>query len=124
MKTHWFDNADSYICYPMPEVRIIKGPFGEKIERVWNFCMENKHMDICKRLNTIYIKKNQDYGDSFHQSYIEYGPAMSAIRLEDKLNRFKNIVKTGKKLVKDESTIDTLLDLANYAIMTVMELDG
>lgn len=86
--------------------------------------MENKHMDICKRLNTIYIKKNQDYGDSFHQSYIEYGPVMSAIRLEDKLNRFKNIVKTGTTNVKDESTIDTLLDLANYAIMTVMELEN
>lgn len=79
------------------------------------------HKNICEELNKIYEAKNKDYGDSFGKSFSEYGPIMAAIRLEDKLNRFKNLIKSEAK-VKDERVEDTLLDLANYAIMTVMEL--
>lgn len=83
-----------------------------------------KHKEICKMLSEMYEAKNADYGDSFHLSYLEEGMAMPRIRLGDKLNRFKNLTRnTEKNLVKDESIRDTLLDLANYAIMTVMELD-
>lgn len=41
----------------------------------------------------------------------------------DKLARFKSLTKSGVQEVKDESIRDTLIDLANYAIMTVLELD-
>jgi hypothetical protein len=48
---------------------------------------------------------------------------MSCIRLEDKLNRLKALtIKNQSQQVKDESVEDTLMDLANYAIMTVIEL--
>lgn len=44
--------------------------------------------------------------------------------MSDKLNRFKTLSRNaGDAQVKDESMRDTLLDLANYAIMTVMEMD-
>lgn len=79
-----------------------------------------KHECICKQLNKIYKKKNHDYGDSFHKSWQEYGDVMLAIRLEDKLNRFKSLIKS--EAMVDESIEDTLLDLANYAIMGVIEL--
>lgn len=49
---------------------------------------------------------------------------MPRIRLGDKFNRFKSLSKGNEWHVKDESIRDTLLDLANYAILTVMELDG
>ena len=55
-----------------------------------------KHERICKELNSIYERKNKDYGDSFGRSFIEYGMTMPCID-------------------------DTLLDLANYAIMTLIE---
>lgn len=84
----------------------------------------NKHMEICKKLNDIYIKKNHDYGDAFSESYGRYGAVMPIIRLEDKLNRFRNLVMNGNAEVNTESMEDTLLDLANYAIMTVMELEA
>ena len=93
-----------------------------------NFKVE-KHRDICDELNQIYEQKNHDYGDSFHKSWIEEGMAMPRIRLGDKLNRFKiltlnaNSQDVDVQQVKDESIRDTLLDLANYAIMTIMELD-
>lgn len=83
-----------------------------------------QHADICKELNELYAKKNADYGDSFHLSYLEEGMAMSRIRLSDKLSRFKTLTKQGSDpQVKTESIRDTLIDLANYAIMTVMEID-
>lgn len=84
-----------------------------------------RHKRVCYELNRIYDKKNRDYGDSFHETYKQEGMAMSRIRLMDKLNRFCNLTR-GKAVqnVSDESVRDTLLDLANYSIMTVMELDA
>jgi len=82
-----------------------------------------RHMEICEELNHLYDKKNHDYGDSFHTTYLEEGMAMPRIRLGDKLNRFKTLTKVETALVNDESVRDTLVDLANYAIMTIMEID-
>lgn len=81
------------------------------------------HRIILNELSELYAKKNNDYGDSFHQSYIEEGLAMARIRLGDKLSRFRTLTRKGGKEVQDESIRDTLLDLANYAVMTVMELE-
>lgn len=78
------------------------------------------HAQICQKLNEIYAQKNHDYGDSFGKGYAEYGIVMAIIRLEDKLNRLKSL-RTADSLVRDESINDTLMDLANYAIMTVIE---
>lgn len=80
-----------------------------------------KHERICKELNDIYARKNKDYGDSFGRSFAEYGMTMPCIRLDDKLQRLKNLTRNGSASVNDESIEDTLLDLANYAIMTLIE---
>lgn len=81
-----------------------------------------RHKRLCDEINQIYEKKNHDYGDSFHETFEEEGMAMSRIRLTDKLNRFKRLSKN-HGMVQDESIRDTLLDLANYALMTVMEME-
>ena len=89
--------------------------------------MSNKvqrHERICEELNAIYEKKNHDYGDSFHLSFLEEGMAMPRIRLGDKFNRFKTLSRNSTQEVADESIRDTLLDLANYAIMTILELEN
>lgn len=82
-----------------------------------------RHMEICKALNALYERKNHDYGDSFHVTFLEEGMAMPRIRLGDKFSLFKTLSRQGDRKVNDESIKDTLLDLANYAIMTVMEMD-
>lgn len=81
------------------------------------------HAAICAELTDLYTRKNADYGDSFAKSFDEYGFAMPCIRLDDKLNRLKSLTK-GHSYRVDESVRDTLMDLANYAIMTVLELDA
>lgn len=83
-----------------------------------------RHGEICKELHDLYERKNHDYGDSFHKTFEEEGMAMPRIRLSDKLNRFKMLSRNmGSNRVTDESLRDTLIDLANYAIMTVVEME-
>lgn len=82
------------------------------------------HEKICKYLNDLYARKNKDYGNSFSETFAEEGFAMPRIRLTDKLKRFKSLSRGNEQQVTDESICDTLIDLANYAIMTIMEIDG
>ena len=85
--------------------------------------MESKirdHANICSQLTELYERKNHDYGDSFGKGFQEYGMTMPIIRLEDKLNRVKALLRSTAR-VNDESVDDTLMDLANYAIMTLVE---
>lgn len=82
-----------------------------------------QHKIICAELTDLYERKNHDYGDSFHTTFEEEGMAMVRIRLSDKLNRLKSLTRDGEhQMVADESIRDTLMDLANYAIMTVIEM--
>ena len=82
-----------------------------------------RHKKLCLLLNEIYVKKNTDYGDSFHATFLEEGMAMPRIRLSDKLQRFKTLSRKLVRQVADEKITDTLLDLANYALMTVLEIE-
>ena len=50
-----------------------------------------RHKAICDELNKLYERKNHDYGDSFHQTFVEEGLAMTRIRLGDKFSRFKTL---------------------------------
>ena len=84
---------------------------------------EDNHWELCRELQELYHRKNLDYGDSFHLSFLEDGLAMPRIRLGDKYLRFKTLTSGEKQRVSDESIRDTLIDLANYSIMTIMELD-
>jgi hypothetical protein len=74
-----------------------------------------------KQIKT-FIKKNKDYGNSFDKSLDQFGLIASAIRMSDKLSRFVTLINN-KAEVNDESIIDTLLDLSNYATMTVAYIE-
>lgn len=77
---------------------------------------------IMREMLKTYRDKNADYGDSFAKTYEEFGLTAPVVRMSDKVERLKSLSKAEAK-VKDESIRDTLIDLANYAIMTVVELD-
>lgn len=84
----------------------------------------SRHKALCDELNDLYARKNHDYGDSFHLTFEEEGLAMARIRLGDKFNRFKALSRGAEQLVEGEALRDTLIDLANYALMTILELEG
>lgn len=81
-----------------------------------------KHLKICEELNEIYVNKNNDYGDSFGETFRKLGIISAVTRITDKTNRLQSLCRNQQK-VNDESIRDTLMDLANYAIMTIIELD-
>ena len=83
-----------------------------------------KHKDICKELNDVYAKKNHDYGNSFGETFDKLGIISAVTRISDKYNRLVSLCTKSEeeRQVKDESITDTLLDMANYCIMTVIEL--
>lgn len=79
---------------------------------------------ITEDMANLYEKKNSDYGNSFSESFDEFGPIAGVVRISDKFNRLKNLIKhdVAQKIL-DESLGDTLIDMANYCIMLKMELD-
>lgn len=78
--------------------------------------------DILKKMSEVHQRKNADYGNNFHKRYEKYGFLTALLRLTDKMERLENIYEKGEIQVKDESVEDTLLDLANYSVMTIVEL--
>ena len=81
------------------------------------------HKELLDGLHNLYITKNRDYGDSVHDTYEKYGLVSFLVRLEDKLNRARTLSKQAA-VVQDEKIEDTLMDMANYAILAVIELKG
>lgn len=79
--------------------------------------------DVTKDMVELYERKNKDYGNSFDKTLNEFGIVAGLIRLNDKMNRVKSIYNKDVS-VKDESLEDTLIDLANYAVMTLMWINN
>lgn len=81
------------------------------------------HKEVCENLHDVYEKKNHDYGDSFSKTFDALGIISAVTRISDKYNRLCSLaMANGQHEVKDETIEDTLLDMANYCIMTYMEL--
>ena len=90
-----------------------------------NSVVQNKVVEFEKlttqRLET-FKKKNADEGDSTTQTFREFGLTSYAMRLNDKLNRIKSFCKKGELEVKDEGVIDTLVDMASYCLLAVVDI--
>ena len=88
-----------------------------------------RHQQIMKE---IFSRKMVDYGlDNISmgtslQSEEERKVAMTAIwtRMWDKMNRLKNLVVNNNEAMVDEKVEDTYIDLANYAIISLIVKDG
>ena len=83
---------------------------------------EKRFRQKVEKLTKVYVAKNKDYGDSFSQSLDKYGIIASLVRMGDKMNRIDSLYDKPTTEV-DESLVDSLEDLANYAIMTAIWLE-
>lgn len=77
--------------------------------------------EIVDEMYEIYVAKNTDYGSSVSDTFRDFGLVSFLVRISDKLNRLKTLSKQ-ESLVKDEKVEDTLIDLANYSILALIEL--
>ena len=83
-----------------------------------------RHRRICELLSITYEQKNEAYNDSFGKTFHELGIISALTRMQDKWNRIKALATGTKNNVKDERLEDTLLDMANYCIMTLIEMEA
>lgn len=79
----------------------------------------NEYQQIINKLYKTYVDKNHDYGNSFDDTCDEFGLIAPVIRMNDKFKRCKSVLKNNDFKV-NESLEDTISDLANYCIMTLM----
>lgn len=86
---------------------------------------DNTHIfqQVTAYMNDLYKRKNTAYGDSFSRSVQKYGLIAALTRISDKFNRLETLLLNPNIAHNDEKVSDTLLDLASYCVMTLMEMD-
>ena len=80
------------------------------------------HADLCTQMHELCVEKNKRYGDSFSKTVQQYGLISALTRMSDKWNRIETLILGRADKSADESLVDSLIDLANYCIMTVCEI--
>ena len=81
----------------------------------------DRFKEITDNMFETFKAKNHDYGSSFSNLFKECGMTYAYGHMAEKLERVKSLMKDEAN-VKGEGMKDSLLDLANYAILTVMEI--
>ena len=77
---------------------------------------------ILNNLEDTYKRKNSDYGNSVGDTYEKFGDVSFLTRITDKYNRILSLVDKGEAgQIKDEALEDTILDLANYCLLWLVE---
>lgn len=78
---------------------------------------------LTKQMSDTFAKKRKDYGQTTTETYDKFGPVSMLTRMHDKMGRLDNLLgKAQENNVLNESIEDTLLDLANYALITILEM--
>ena len=91
--------------------------------RIMNGDLTDDFERVTREMHETWKAKNADSGSSFDDGIDRFGLVSAAVRISDKANRFASLADGKSAQVKTESLRDTLMDLANYAVMTVMRLD-
>ena len=80
------------------------------------------YQTIINNLEDTYKRKNSDYGNSVGDTYEKFGDISFLTRITDKYNRILSLADKGEcGEVKDEVLEDTILDLANYCLLWLVE---
>lgn len=101
-------------------ISLILREYGSKKEPS---ASDSSFKDILTEMQELYESKNKDYGNSFSDTIKEFGFIPAVARINDKFNRVKSMVK-GQQMNIKESLRDNLMDIANYCVLTIIELDS
>ena len=90
---------------------------------------EASHEDM--RYVDALVRKLEEYVNLFYSKHRDYGPNNIAtfgevgvvVRLSDKMERLKNLIRNGTD-PNNESLRDTALDILGYAAILLMVMDG
>ena len=81
------------------------------------------YQHLLANLEETYKNKNNDYGNSVADTYEKFGNLSFLVRITDKYNRLLTLCNPNapEQKVKDEAIEDTILDLANYCLLWLVE---
>lgn len=77
------------------------------------------HKELTDKIHHLYETKDMDYGDSMHPLFEEYGLTAFLVLFEIKINRIKSLQYKSSHY---ESLEDSLMDLANYSLIALTEI--
>ena len=77
------------------------------------------HKELTDKIHHLYKTKNMAYGDSMHPLFEEYGLTAFLVLFEIKINRIKSLQYKSSHY---ESLEDSLMDLANYSLIALTEI--
>ena len=113
----WKDSicVDNLNWSESPFNSIVMGKQNEKTDA-------DRFKEITDKMCDIYKQKNSDYGNSFSKLFKKCGMTYAYGHLAEKIERIDSLSNNEAK-VQGESMIDSLYDLANYSILTIMEIE-
>ena len=113
----WKDSicVDNLNWSDSPFNSIVMGKQNEKTDA-------DRFKKITDKMCDIYKQKNSDYGSSFSKLFKKFGMTYAYGHLAEKIERIDSLSNNEAK-VQGESMIDSLYDLANYSILTIMEIE-
>ena len=77
---------------------------------------------IAKEIGQLVEKKDKDYNSAFSKTLKDYGNVAYFLRIDDKLNRLKNLMLNNNGPVVNESVEDTLKDIIGYTLLMLKEI--
>ena len=89
---------------PEPETGSFEGQLGQ----------------VLAEMGELLRKKNKDYGSSYDKTVEELGETVILIRIMDKFNRLKQLIKSGEPGEVEETIEETLSDLVGYGIIELV----
>ena len=107
------DDTDKIRYYS--KYRFIKVP---EVNEVY----ESEIVTIANEIAELVEKKNKDYNGAFSKSLKEYGNVAYFLRIDDKLNRLKNLMLNNTNVEVNESVEDTLKDIIGYTLLMLKEI--
>ena len=107
------DDNDRILCYS--NYRFLKVP---EVNEVY----ESEIVTIAKEIGELVEKKDKDYNSAFSKTLKEYGNVAYFLRIDDKLNRLKNLMLNNTKAEVNESVEDTLKDIIGYTLLMLKEI--
>ena len=87
-----------------------------------NEVYESEIVTIAKEIGQLVEKKDKDYNSAFSKTLKEYGNVAYFLRIDDKLNRLKNLMLNNNDPVVNESVEDTLKDIIGYTLLMLKEI--
>lgn len=116
----WIENVESNL----PSLNEVNKVLSDKdlrtlFQHMGFITIVNSNLKFGEVLDTV-IGKQRDYG---HGNILKFGLTGIVVRLSDKIERLKNLSKTGVAPT-NESVRDTQLDIVGYCMIALMLLDN